>query len=91
MAGSGNDERHIAVFIDLENVAIGVREAKLHPLQIDKILDRIVERGKISVKKAYADWDGYNSYKRSFHECGIDDNGLVVSKPFECIFILEAG
>ena len=72
MAGSGNDERHIAVFIDLENVAIGVREAKLHPLQIDKILDRIVERGKISVKKAYADWDGYTSYKRSFHECGIE-------------------
>ena len=72
MAVNGNEERHIAVFIDLENVAIGVREVKLHPLQIDKILDRIVERGKISVKKAYADWEGYTSYKRSFHESGIE-------------------
>ena len=72
MAVNGNEERHIAVFIDLENVAIGVREAKLHPLQIDRILDRIVERGKISVKKAYADWEGFSSYKRSFHNCGIE-------------------
>ena len=72
MAVNGNDERHIAMFIDLENVAIGVRESKLHPLQIEKIIDRIVERGKISVKKAYADWEGYSSYKRSFHECGIE-------------------
>ena len=48
MAVNNNEERHIAVFIDLENVAIGVREVKLHPLQIDKILDRLVERGKIS-------------------------------------------
>jgi len=72
MPPPGQEERHIAVFIDLENVAIGVREAKLHPLQVDKILDRIVERGKISVKKAYADWEGYSSYKRAFHECGIE-------------------
>ncbi len=72
MAQAGSEERHIAVFIDLENVAIGVREVKLHPLQVDKILDRIVERGKISVKKAYADWEGYTSYKRAFHECGIE-------------------
>ena len=69
---NANEERHIAMFIDLENIAIGVRESKLHPLQIDKVLDRIVERGKISVKKAYADWEGFSSYKRSFHECGIE-------------------
>ncbi|MFQ5654624.1 MAG: NYN domain-containing protein [Planctomycetota bacterium] len=72
VANSNGDERQLAVFVDLENIAIGVREAKLHPLQIGKVLARLVEKGKISVKKAYADWESFSQYKRPFHECAIE-------------------
>ena len=67
-----NDEHQIAIFFDLENVAIGVKESKIHPLRLDVIMNRIVEKGKISAKKAYADWDVYPTYKRAFHEAGIE-------------------
>ena len=72
VSNSTADEHQIAVFIDLENLAIGVRDAKLDKLEIEKILTRLVEKGKIVVKKAYADWESYASYKRSFHECAIE-------------------
>ena len=67
-----DDEHQIAVFIDLENLAIGAKEANLHPLKIQKILDRLVEKGKVSIKKAYADWSGFSIYKVPFHECAIE-------------------
>lgn len=67
-----DDEHQIAVFIDLENLAIGAKEAKMHPLKIQKILDRLVEKGKVSIKKAYADWSGFSTYKVPFHECAIE-------------------
>lgn len=62
----------MAVFIDLENVAIGVRESKYDKLDIDKILTRLVEKGKITHKKAYADWSVFSTYKRAFHEAAIE-------------------
>ncbi len=67
-----NEEHQLAVFFDLENIAIGVREAKLGPLNVQVILARLVEKGKISVKKAYADFEAYSMYKRPFHEAGIE-------------------
>ena len=69
---AANDEHQIAIFIDLENLAIGVRDAKLSQLRISTILSRLVEKGKIAVKKAYADWDSYSSYKRAFHESAVE-------------------
>ncbi|MCZ6793596.1 MAG: NYN domain-containing protein [Planctomycetota bacterium] len=65
-------EAKIAVFIDFENIALGVREAKYKTFELAKVLERIVEKGKIVVKKAYADWEGYGKYKRTFHESGIE-------------------
>ncbi|MCA8960917.1 MAG: NYN domain-containing protein [Planctomycetes bacterium] len=65
-------EHHLAVFVDLENVAIGVREAKYGSLEIDRVLARLVEKGKISVKKAYADWSNFKEYKLPFHEAAIE-------------------
>ena len=65
-------EHQIAVFVDLDNIAIGVKEAKIAKLDISKILDRLVEKGKITVKKAYADWTAWPQYKRPFHECAVE-------------------
>ena len=67
-----NDERKLAVFIDFENIALGVREAKYKSFEVNLMLTRLVEKGKIMVKRAYADWEKYTEYKRAFHEAAIE-------------------
>jgi uncharacterized protein (TIGR00288 family) len=69
---SNVEESKLALFIDLENIALGVRDAKYSTFEITKVLERLVEKGKIIVKKAYADWERYKEYKRPFHEAGIE-------------------
>jgi uncharacterized protein (TIGR00288 family) len=71
---------NIAVYIDLENVAIGVREAKLRTFEVGLVLDRLVEKGNIVVRKAYADWGRYEEYKRKLHEAGVELIDLPGSK-----------
>ena len=66
------DEEKIALFIDLENIALGARDAKYATFEISKVIARLVEKGKLIVKRAYADWERYREYKRPFHEAGID-------------------
>jgi uncharacterized protein (TIGR00288 family) len=69
---SGSDERKIAMFCDLENVALGVRDSEISKFDINLVLERLLEKGKIIVKKAYADWERYSEYKRPFHEAAIE-------------------
>ncbi len=69
---TGPDERKIAMFCDLENIALGVRDSEISKLDINLILERLLEKGKIIVKKAYADWERYSEYKRTFHEAAIE-------------------
>ncbi|MGH9323645.1 MAG: NYN domain-containing protein [Vicinamibacteria bacterium] len=66
------DEPKLALFIDLENIALGAVQAKLEDFDIHPVLERLVEKGKIVVKKAYADWSVYKKYKQSLHEAGIE-------------------
>ena len=68
------EEPKLALFVDLENIALGVRDAKLKGkgFEISRVLERLVEKGKIIVKKAYADWGSYRDFKRPFHEAGIE-------------------
>jgi uncharacterized protein (TIGR00288 family) len=67
-----SDEPKIALFMDFENLALGIRDAKLKTFDINKVLERLVEKGKIIFKKAYADWSSYRQYKRPLHEAGIE-------------------
>jgi uncharacterized protein (TIGR00288 family) len=62
----------IALFIDFENIAIGVKEAKHKKFDISLLLERLLEKGKIVVKRAYCDWERYAEYKREFHEAAIE-------------------
>jgi len=64
-------ERTLAVFIDFENLAIGFKRRR-DDFSIGKILERLVEKGKIIVKKAYADWGEYSKYTRPMHESAIE-------------------
>ena len=72
LAAHNQDEQRLALFIDFENIAIGVRDAHYRKFDINLVLERLLEKGKILVKKAYADWSRYSDYKRSFHEAAIE-------------------
>jgi len=63
---------NIAVYFDLENVAIGVREVGFPPFDVELVLQRLLEKGTVVVKKAYADWETFSSYKRPFHQAAVE-------------------
>jgi uncharacterized LabA/DUF88 family protein len=65
-------EQRLALFIDFENIALGVRDAKYKKFDIHLVLQRLIEKGRIVYKKAYADWTRYGEYKREFHEAAIE-------------------
>ncbi|NWG01921.1 MAG: NYN domain-containing protein [Syntrophaceae bacterium] len=65
-------EHTLAVFIDFENLALGFRGKKDKRFEIQKVLERLVEKGKLIVKKAYADWADYSEYKKPLHESAIE-------------------
>jgi uncharacterized protein (TIGR00288 family) len=64
--------RNMAVFCDFENVALGVRDAKYAQFDIGKILERLLLKGNIVVKKAYCDWDRYKEFKPGMHEAAFE-------------------
>jgi uncharacterized protein (TIGR00288 family) len=64
-------ERSLAVFIDFENLALGF-QGRRERFDIQRVLKRMVEKGKIVAKKAYADWGRYSSYTESLHEAAIE-------------------
>ena len=63
---------NMAVFCDFENVALGVRDANYAKFDIDKVLERLLLKGNIVVRKAYCDWDRYKQFKRSMHEASFE-------------------
>ncbi|MDR3636904.1 MAG: NYN domain-containing protein [Isosphaeraceae bacterium] len=65
-------ERNLAVFIDLENLAMGFQNQRKTRFDIQKVLERLVEKGKLIVKKSYADWSRYQGYTAPFHEAAIE-------------------
>ena len=67
-----NDTKSMAVFCDFENVALGVREAKYDRFDIGKVLERLLLKGSIVVKKAYCDWDRYKEFKAPMHQASFE-------------------
>jgi len=65
-------EHTLAVFIDFENLALGFKGKRDRRFEIQKVLERLVEKGKLIVKKAYADWTDYAEYKKGLHEAAIE-------------------
>lgn len=66
------DNQNLALYCDFENVALGVRDAKLKKFDIDLILERLLLKGSIVTKKAYCDWDRYKDSKSSMHEAAFE-------------------
>ena len=69
-SAAGGSQLQIAVFIDFENIALGLRDGSA-PFEVRRILDRLLEKGKVIVKVAYADWNRFRTYTQSLHENGI--------------------
>ena len=67
-----SEEPLIAIFVDYENIAIGARESKWRTVNIDLILKRLLEKGRIVYKRAYCDWSQYRGDVREFHARGIE-------------------
>ena len=67
-----NETHNMALFCDFENVALGVRDAKYAAFDIQKVLERLLLKGNIVVKKAYCDWDRYKEFKRPMHEAAFE-------------------
>jgi len=65
-------EKLIALFIDFENLALGIKQAPGHEFKIQLVLERLLEKGRIIVKKAYCDWTRYREYRQQFHEAAIE-------------------
>jgi uncharacterized protein (TIGR00288 family) len=63
---------NMAVFCDFENVALGVRDAKYAAFDIQKVLERLLLKGSIVVKKAYCDWERYKEFKATMHEAAFE-------------------
>jgi uncharacterized protein (TIGR00288 family) len=64
--------QNLALFCDFENVALGVRDAKYTAFDIQKVLERLLLKGNIVVKKAYCDWDRYKEFKKPMHEAAFE-------------------
>ena len=64
--------KNMALFCDFENIALGVRDAKYAQFDMQKVLERLLLKGSIVVKKAYCDWERYKAFKASMHEAAFE-------------------
>jgi uncharacterized protein (TIGR00288 family) len=67
-----SDSANLAVYCDFENIALGVRDARYAHFDINKVLERLLLKGNIVVKKAYCDWERYKEFKAAMHEAAFE-------------------
>jgi uncharacterized protein (TIGR00288 family) len=67
-----DNPRNLALYCDFENIALGVRDAKYARFNIEEVLERLLVKGNIVVKKAYCDWDRYKDFKADMHEASFE-------------------
>jgi len=67
-----NKSKNLALYCDFENIALGVRDAKYARFDIEEVLERLLVKGNIVVKKAYCDWERYKDFKADMHEASFE-------------------
>ena len=67
-----NNTQNMALFCDFENIALGVRDFTDQKFDMRAVLERLLLKGNIVVKKAYADWDRYQGFKGAMHEAAFE-------------------
>jgi uncharacterized protein (TIGR00288 family) len=66
------DDANLALFCDFENIALGVRDARYAQFDITRVVERLLLKGSIVVKKAYCDWERYKEFKAGMHHAGFE-------------------
>jgi len=66
------ESSRLAVFCDFENVALGVRDARYDEFDANKVIERLLLKGSIVVKKAYCDWERYKEFRTAMHEAAFE-------------------
>ncbi|HKT73462.1 MAG TPA: NYN domain-containing protein [Steroidobacteraceae bacterium] len=69
---SGAETPNLALFCDFENIALGARDARYSQFDITRVLERLLLKGSIVVKKAYCDWERYKEFKAGMHQAGFE-------------------
>jgi uncharacterized protein (TIGR00288 family) len=69
---STNQDQNLAIFCDFENVALGVRDARIKKFNIKLVLERLLVKGTVVVKKAYCDWERYQEFKAVMHDAAFE-------------------
>ena len=69
---STSEDLNIAIFCDFENVALGVRDARIEKFNINLVLERLLVKGSVVVKKAYCDWERYKEFKAVMHDAAFE-------------------
>ncbi len=69
---SAHETRNMALFCDFENIALGARDAKYAAFDMQRVLERLLLKGNIVVKKAYCDWERYREFKKPMHEAAFE-------------------
>ena len=71
MSANGED-LNLAIFCDFENVALGVRDARIKKFDINLVLERLLVKGSVVLKKAYCDWERYKEFKSAMHDAAFE-------------------
>jgi uncharacterized protein (TIGR00288 family) len=69
---SANEDLNLAIFCDFENVALGVRDARIEKFNINLVMERLLVKGSVVVKKAYCDWERYKEFKAVMHDAAFE-------------------
>jgi uncharacterized LabA/DUF88 family protein len=69
---SASEDQNLAIFCDFENVALGVRDARIEKFNINLVLERLLVKGSVVVKKAYCDWERYKQFKAVMHDAAFE-------------------
>jgi uncharacterized protein (TIGR00288 family) len=69
---STSEDLNLAIFCDFENVALGVRDARIEKFDINLVLERLLVKGSVVVKKAYCDWERYKQFKAVMHDAAFE-------------------
>ena len=69
---ANSEDQNLAIFCDFENVALGVRDARIKKFDINLVLERLLVKGSVVLKKAYCDWERYKEFKASMHDAAFE-------------------
>ena len=79
---TASGDRNLALFCDFENIALGVRDSQYADFDMRRVVQKLLVKGSIVVKKAYCDWERYKGYKKAMHEAAFELMAVRIDRLF---------